>query len=63
MNPWISIVATYGIQFAFELAKIIESKGDPTSEDFLSLIQKYGTETLVDKAAKYRSAHPELGLK
>lgn len=58
MSPWITIVATYGIQFALELAKIIEDKTDPTAADFQALIDKYGTETLEQKLAKYKASHP-----
>lgn len=58
MNPWVTIIATYGIQFALELAKIIEEKTDPTAADFQALITKYGTETLAEKLAKYKASHP-----
>lgn len=52
MNPWVTIIATYGVQFAFELAQIIKDKTDPTADDFKALIAKYGTETLDEKLAK-----------
>lgn len=45
MNPWVSIIAQYGLEFAIELAKIIEDKTDPTSADFQALKAKYGTKT------------------
>ena len=56
MNPWIAIVAQYGLQFALELAQIISSKSDPTPDDFKALITKYGTETLDEKLAKLKAA-------
>lgn len=52
MNPWVTIIAQYGLQFAFDLASIIKDKTDPTAEDFQALIAKYGTETLDQKLAK-----------
>lgn len=55
MNPWVIIVATYGLQFALELAKIIEDKTDPTAADFQALIAKYGTETLQEKYDKLKA--------
>lgn len=58
MNPWVLIVANYGLPFALELARIIESKGDPTAADFEALIAKYGTETLPELLAKYKATHP-----
>jgi hypothetical protein len=51
-NPWVIIIAQYGLQFAFELAAIIKDKTDPTADDFKALITKYGTETLDEKLAK-----------
>lgn len=56
MNPWVSIIANYGLQFALELATIIKNKIDPTPEDFQALIAKYGTETLEQKLAKLQAA-------
>lgn len=56
MNPWVTIIAQYGLQFALELASIIKAKTDPTPDDFLALIAKYGTETLDQKLAKLQAA-------
>lgn len=63
MNPWIPIIATYGIQFALDLSKIIADKTDPTPADFQSLIDKHGTLTLQDKLVEYLKTHPELVVK
>lgn len=52
MNPWVSIIAQYGLQFALELKQILEKKGEPTSQDFIDLIAKYGSETLEQKLEK-----------
>jgi len=56
MNPWVMIIAQYGLQFAMELTQILEDKTDPTSQDFQNLITKYGTETLDQKLAKAQAA-------
>lgn len=56
MNPWVTIIAQYGLPLALELKQIIEEKGEPTSQDFLNLIQKYGSETLEQKLAKLKVA-------
>lgn len=58
INPWVAIIAAYGIQFAYDLSKTIEDKTDPTPEDFLALITKYGTKTLAEKLAEYKATHP-----
>lgn len=52
MNPWVLIIAQYGLPFALQLKQIIVEKGEPTVADFQELITKYGTETLEQKLAK-----------
>jgi len=56
MNPWVMIIAQYGIPFAFDLKKLIEEKNEPTAADFAALVGKYGTETLEQKLAKLYAA-------
>ncbi len=58
MNPWVMIIAQYGLPFALELTKLFEAKADPTSADFQALITKYGTETLEQKLAKKLAVLP-----
>lgn len=57
MNPWITIIAQFGLNFALELAQILQTRNDPTPEDFQALIDKYGTETLEEKLAKLRTGN------
>ncbi len=51
ISPWISIVATYGMEFAVELAKLLKDKPEPTPEDFLALKEKYASKTAADYLA------------
>ena len=48
MNPWIPIIAQYGLEFAIELAAILARKTDPTPEDFTALKTKYASMTAAD---------------
>lgn len=59
MNPWIPIIAQYGLQFALELKQILDQKGEPTAQDFVDLIKKYGTETLEQKLTRIAAAVPQ----
>lgn len=59
MNPWVQIVARYGLEFAIDLAKIIEDKTNPTPEDFQKLKVKYGTKTADDYLTVPAEAKPE----
>lgn len=55
MNPWIPIIAQYGMDFAIQLAGLLKGTPDPTPDDFTALKVKYGTKTeqqYVDEAAK-----------
>lgn len=52
MNPWVAIIAQYGIEFAIELSQIIATKGDPSPEDFKALKVKYGSKTAADYLAE-----------
>lgn len=45
MNPWVGIILQYGMEFAIELAKILENTGNPTAQDFTDLKAKYGAKT------------------
>jgi hypothetical protein len=52
MNPWIAIIAQYGLPAALEIKELFASKAEPTVEDFRALVTKYGTETMEQKLAK-----------
>lgn len=52
MNPWVLIIAQYGLPLALELKELFENVVEPTAEDFRKLVAKYGTETLEDKLAR-----------
>lgn len=52
MNPWILIIAQYGLPAALEIKELFESKLEPTVEDFRELVTKYGTETMEQKLAQ-----------
>lgn len=52
MNPWVAIIAQYGVEFAIELAALIKAKTDPTPEDFLALKTKYAAKTAADYLAE-----------
>jgi hypothetical protein len=52
VNPWVLIVAQYGLPVALELAKMLSVKADPKPEDWQTLIDKYGTETIAEKLAR-----------
>lgn len=56
MNPWITIIAQYGLELAIELATLIQNKNEPTPQDFLDLKAKYGSETLDQKLAAQLAA-------
>lgn len=43
MNPWIPIIAKYGIEFAIQLAALINNKTEPTAQDFIALKDKYAS--------------------
>lgn len=61
MNPWITIVAQYGLEFAIEFAKAIN---DPKAQDFAALGVKYGTkspETYLQEAKARAEAKGEKG--
>jgi hypothetical protein len=58
MNPWIIILAQYGLPFVLDLKQILETKSEPTVEDFQELIKKYGSETLEQKLEKLKSTLP-----
>lgn len=61
MNPWMLIIAQYGLPMALELRKIIADGNEPTVADFQLLIEKYGTETLEQKLAKlYAGSIPKV---
>ncbi len=51
MNPWIAIVAQYGMEFAIEFAKLLKDKPEPTPEDFIALKEKYASKTAADYLA------------
>lgn len=54
MNPWIPIIAQYGIDFAIQLAAMLKQTPEPTAEAFAELKVKYGTKTeqqYVDEAS------------
>jgi hypothetical protein len=52
MNPWVAIIAQYGIEFAIELSQIIAAKTDPTAGDFKALKLKYGSKSAADYLAE-----------
>lgn len=52
MNPWVWIVAQYGLEFAIELAALLKNKAEPTADDFRALKTKYAGKT----AAEYLTA-------
>lgn len=58
MNPWVMIIAQYGMEFAIELAKILREKGDPAPGDFIELKTKYASKT----AADYLAEVPPSGI-
>ena len=58
MNPLIPIIAQYGLEFAVELVKLLNSKPVPSPEDFMALKQKYASKT----AAQYLSDAQALPL-
>lgn len=45
MNPWVLIVAQYGLPFALDLARIIATKTEPTVADWEALADKYAGKT------------------
>ena len=45
MNPWIPIIAQYGLDFAIQLAALLKQNPEPTVEAFQNLKLKYGTKT------------------
>lgn len=59
MNPWVAIVAKYGIEFAIDLARIINDKSNPTAEDFSKLKLKYGTKEADDYLLSSAELKPE----
>ena len=57
MNPaWVAIIAQYGLEFAIELAKILENKNNPTSADFQALKDKYASKTAAQYLAEAQAA-------
>lgn len=48
MNPWIPIIAQYGMEFAIQLAMLLKASPEPTPEQFQALKEKYGTKTEQD---------------
>lgn len=48
MNPLIPIIAQYGLEFAIELVRLLQSKDIPTPEDFAELKAKYATKTAAE---------------
>lgn len=48
MNPWIPIIAQYGMEFAIQLATLLKATPEPTPEQFQALKAKYGTKTEQD---------------
>ena len=41
MNPWILIIAQYGLPAALEIKKLFAQTAEPTVEDFQKLVEKY----------------------
>ena len=58
ISPWISIVATYGMEFAVELAKLLKDKPEPTPDDFLALKEKYASKSAADYLAEAPTPPP-----
>lgn len=56
MNPWILIIAQYGLPAALEIKKLFAQTTEPTVEDFQKLVEQYATETLEQKLIKAQAA-------
>jgi hypothetical protein len=44
-DEWVVIIAKYGIDFAIQLAAMLQEDKEPTVEDFVNLKRLYGTQT------------------